>query len=169
MKRAIGAAILATGATVLLCLPASASGGATGAVGNPAVSASSGTTSESTSPAPSDNSTTQAPAPTSGATDSGDTQANPPATASIRDLNCDRFSSQSEAQSVYDQDTTDPNNLDADDDGIACETLPSSDSSSTTSGTGDTSQVTEVPAGSADTGGGSMAGSDGPLALTGQR
>jgi hypothetical protein len=44
--------------------------------------------------------------------------------------NCSDFSTQEEAKSVYDSDTSDPNNLDGDGDGIACESLPSGDSSS---------------------------------------
>lgn len=39
-------------------------------------------------------------------------------------LNCDDFATQEEAQAEYDSDPSDPNNLDADDDGIACEDLP---------------------------------------------
>ena len=37
------------------------------------------------------------------------------------DLNCDDFDTQEEAQAVFDEDETDPNGLDADNDGIACE------------------------------------------------
>ena len=40
------------------------------------------------------------------------------------DLNCDDFDSQADAQAVLDDDAADPNNLDADDDGIACEDFP---------------------------------------------
>lgn len=39
------------------------------------------------------------------------------------DLNCADFGSQAEAQAEFDKDTSDPNNLDADNDGIACESL----------------------------------------------
>ena len=39
--------------------------------------------------------------------------------------NCSDFSYQEDAQSVYNQDTSDPNRLDGDGDGIACESLPS--------------------------------------------
>ena len=50
-------------------------------------------------------------------------------TAHARDLDCDDFTYQEEAQAVLDADTSDPNRLDglADDqqDGVACETLPS--------------------------------------------
>ena len=48
-----------------------------------------------------------------------------PAAMAQADRNCSDFATQPEAQAVYDQDPSDPNGLDADDDGIACETLPS--------------------------------------------
>jgi hypothetical protein len=38
------------------------------------------------------------------------------------DLDCSDFSSQSQAQNEYNSDPSDPNNLDRDGDGIACET-----------------------------------------------
>lgn len=40
------------------------------------------------------------------------------------DLDCADFATQGEAQAVFNQDTSDPNGLDADNDAIACETLP---------------------------------------------
>jgi Excalibur calcium-binding domain len=40
------------------------------------------------------------------------------------DLNCEDFTYQEEAQAVFDQDPSDPNGLDADNDGIACESFP---------------------------------------------
>lgn len=40
-------------------------------------------------------------------------------------LNCDDFDYQEQAQQEYDRDRSDPNQLDGDDDGIACEELPS--------------------------------------------
>jgi LPXTG-motif cell wall-anchored protein len=40
------------------------------------------------------------------------------------DLNCADFDSQQEAQAALDRDPSDPNNLDADNDGQACETYP---------------------------------------------
>jgi hypothetical protein len=43
------------------------------------------------------------------------------------DLNCDDFDSQADAQAAFDAGTTDPNNLDADDDGEACEDFPYGD------------------------------------------
>ncbi len=42
-----------------------------------------------------------------------------------QDLDCRDFDTQEEAQEVFDQDTSDPNRLDADNDGFACEDLPS--------------------------------------------
>ena len=41
-------------------------------------------------------------------------------------LDCGDFTSQEEAQAVYDQDDLDPNALDADNDGVACEDMHSS-------------------------------------------
>jgi hypothetical protein len=43
------------------------------------------------------------------------------------EYNCSDFSTQEEAQSVLDEDTSDPNYLDGDSDGVACESLPSED------------------------------------------
>src|SRR5215204_1520547 len=40
------------------------------------------------------------------------------------DLDCADFGSQEDAQTVYDQDPSDPNGLDGDGDGVACEELP---------------------------------------------
>jgi hypothetical protein len=48
-----------------------------------------------------------------------------PAALAQDEFNCDDFATQEEAQAVYDQDPSDPHGLDADDDGIACEELPS--------------------------------------------
>ncbi len=52
------------------------------------------------------------------------------ATANADDLNCSDFSTQQEAQTVLEKDPSDPNGLDRDNDGIACENLPSGGSSS---------------------------------------
>jgi hypothetical protein len=46
------------------------------------------------------------------------------------DLDCKDFSTQEEAQAVLDADSSDPNGLDGDNDGKACESLPSSTGSS---------------------------------------
>ncbi len=48
--------------------------------------------------------------------------ATPAFAASSEDLDCDDFSSQEQAQGVYDSDPSDPNGLDREGDGIACET-----------------------------------------------
>ena len=75
-----------------------------------------------------------------------------PASSSI-DLNCQDFQSQAEAQSVLDANPTDPNGLDANHDGVACEEY-SYDT---------TGQVATPPAGSVATGDGSTADSDAGL------
>ena len=48
-----------------------------------------------------------------------------PASAVAQDQNCSDFSTQEEAQQVLDEDSSDPNGLDRDSDGEACETLAS--------------------------------------------
>ncbi|AHY46530.1 Excalibur calcium-binding domain [Rubrobacter radiotolerans] len=53
-----------------------------------------------------------------------------PAALAQNVYNCDDFATQEEAQAVYNQDPSDPNLLDDDGDGIACETLPSGPSPS---------------------------------------
>ncbi|MGH3965673.1 MAG: excalibur calcium-binding domain-containing protein [Pseudonocardiaceae bacterium] len=91
------------------------------------------------------------------------------------DLDCSDFKTQEEAQAVYVQDTSDPHNLDSDDDGVACESLPdevsggdnsTGDDSTAGKNTGDANQV-EVPAGAVDTGDGSTSGHDGVGYLVG--
>ncbi|QIN80836.1 hypothetical protein GBA65_14800 [Rubrobacter marinus] len=49
----------------------------------------------------------------------------PSAMAQAGDLDCADFATQEEAQATYDQDPSDPNGLDDDGDGVACETLDS--------------------------------------------
>jgi hypothetical protein len=70
-------------------------------------------------------------------------------TAAAADRNCSDFSTQADAQSVLDADPSDPNHLDADHDGIACENLPG--------GTGQ--EVGTTPVGGVPAGDGSTAGS----------
>lgn len=53
------------------------------------------------------------------------------------DLDCSDFGSQEEAQAEFDSDPTDPNGLDADGDGIACESLDGSSEGSPGGGGGD--------------------------------
>jgi hypothetical protein len=45
-------------------------------------------------------------------------------TSALADLNCGDFQFQEDAQAVLEKDLSDPNGLDRDKDGIACETLP---------------------------------------------
>ncbi len=74
--------------------------------------------------------------------------------ASAFDLNCEDFPSQAEAQAVYDANPSDPNNLDADGDGQACEEF-----------FGTEGQVATPPVGGVATGDGSTADSDAGLPL----
>jgi hypothetical protein len=53
------------------------------------------------------------------------------------DLDCADFATQEEAQAELEKDPSDPNRLDADDDGKACEELPSADGGATGRGTAD--------------------------------
>ncbi|MGB3828563.1 MAG: excalibur calcium-binding domain-containing protein [Ornithinimicrobium sp.] len=101
------------------------------------------------------------------------------------DQNCADFDSQADAQAHYRADTSDPDGLDADDDGIACENYTSYSNGSTdfapvgvgTENEGDTDGDDEetmvMPEGGAATGGGSTSGIEhgallaaGGLALT---
>ena len=56
--------------------------------------------------------------------------ATPAFAASSDDYDCSDFQTQSQAQAVYDQDPSDPNGLDREGDGIACETAGGSGVSS---------------------------------------
>ena len=47
-----------------------------------------------------------------------------PVALAQQDLNCEDFASQADAQAELRADPSDPNNLDAEDDGVACETYP---------------------------------------------
>jgi hypothetical protein len=64
-----------------------------------------------------------------------------PGAAQAQDRNCSDFSTQPEAQAVLNQDRSDPNNLDGDNDGIACEDLPGG---TTAAQTGNTSLITQA-------------------------
>jgi micrococcal nuclease len=59
-------------------------------------------------------------------------RANPALPNTGRDLDCADFASQEEAQAVLDADPADPHRLDADKDGVACESLVSGGSTGTT-------------------------------------
>jgi hypothetical protein len=90
------------------------------------------------------------------------------ATPLAADLNCKNFQYQEEAQAVLDATPGDPNNLDSDHDGIACETLPhrpqqntststkthTAPKSTTTKKSATGSQVKVKPVGGVATGGG---------------
>ena len=73
------------------------------------------------------------------------------ANAQWPDRDCDDFATQQEAQAAFDNSSGDPYRLDEDNDGRACEWLPSG-SDTTVSG-----QVRYVPQGGLDTGDGTMA------------
>lgn len=60
--------------------------------------------------------------------DDGDDDGTPPGNG--EDLDCEDFDTQQEAQEVYEEDPSDPHDLDRDDDGEACEDLPGGSSSS---------------------------------------
>ena len=80
-------------------------------------------------------------------------------TAQAADLNCSDFATQPEAQAAYDATPGDPNNLDRDDDGIACETLASGGSGQAEDGTTmrASGQVANRPVGAVAAGDGSSA------------
>lgn len=88
-------------------------------------------------------------------------------TAQAQDIyNCDDFTYQEQAQAVYDADPSDPNGLDGDNDGIACEDLPSQGGTAPTavptSGSAPTAAATQAPgAGLPSTGSGPASGSGG--------
>src|SRR5215207_8793892 len=56
--------------------------------------------------------------------------------AAQTDLNCSSFATQEEAQAALNSNPSDPNNLDGDNDGIACEELPSGGNVTTDPGPG---------------------------------
>jgi Excalibur calcium-binding domain len=75
------------------------------------------------------------------------------ANAQWPDRDCDDFATQQKAQAAFDDSSGDPYRLDEDNDGKACEWLPSvSSTTATISG-----QVRSVPQGGLDTGDGTMA------------
>ena len=63
---------------------------------------------------------TPTPEPAPAPTPSGE----PPGDLPSRDLDCSDFSTQAEAQAVLDADPSDPHGLDAEGDGVPCESLP---------------------------------------------
>ena len=81
--------------------------------------------------------------------------------ALAQDLDCPDFSTQAEAQAVYDRDPSDPNNLDADNDGTACESLPGGAlGSGENGGAGGDQETGAAPAGGVETGAGGTAEDD---------
>jgi len=66
-------------------------------------------------------------------------------------LNCSSFTTQEEAQAELNNDPSDPNNLDDDNDGIACEDLPSGAGTTGTSTTGTTGTTTGATTGTTGT------------------
>ena len=85
--------------------------------------------------------------------------------AGAQGLNCSDFTYQEEAQANLDANPSDPNGLDGnDDDGIACESLPSR--GSTTGGGSAGNSYAQVPSGGVQTGFGGAADDGGfPLGL----
>jgi Excalibur calcium-binding domain len=81
--------------------------------------------------------------------------------AQAQDVNCSDFSTQAQAQAVYDQDPSDPNGLDRDNDGVACESLPGGAPGSAENGanTGD-QDAGAVPSGGVEAGAGGTAGGE---------
>jgi hypothetical protein len=86
-----------------------------------------------------------------------------PGTAGAADLDCSDFATQAEAQAALVAAPSDPNGLDADDDGSACETLPGTAGAAGVS-EDDTvlgsAQVAPRPVGSVAAGDGSAAAGD---------
>ena len=90
-----------------------------------------------------------------------------PSAAAQQDLNCDDFATQEEAQAVFDRDRSDPNGLDGNDnDGIACENLPSGGGGGGGAGAGTTGRSSGgsdsggTPRGGVATGAGGTASQD---------
>jgi len=87
------------------------------------------------------------------------------------DRNCPDFATQREAQEALDARTGDPEGLDGDGNGYACESKfgkPQGRDSTPAAGPGDRPQVDDVPRGSVDTGDGSTEGAAfAPVALIG--
>ncbi|SDP10122.1 Excalibur calcium-binding domain-containing protein [Klenkia soli] len=81
-------------------------------------------------------------------------------TASAADLNCSDFATRDQAQAVLDADRSDPNGLDRDGDGVACESLPTGGAED---GTALTAQVADRPQGAVAAGDGSSTQGPGVL------
>ncbi len=87
-------------------------------------------------------------------------------TALAQDLDCINFDTQQEAQAEFDADPSDPNDLDRDNDGKACETLPNGmmEDEPPTGNGGDTDNGA-TPVGPIETGAGGTAGDSSELLL----
>ncbi|GAB3586117.1 excalibur calcium-binding domain-containing protein [Amycolatopsis endophytica] len=90
---------------------------------------------------------------------SGTSAQAPAATTTPSDLDCADFATQAQAQAVLDADRSDPHRLDADKDGIACESRFGEKSTG--------GQVKVKPAGGVDTGGGDDGTDAGPAVAIG--
>jgi hypothetical protein len=94
-----------------------------------------------------------------------------PGTAGAADLDCKDFATQAQAQAVFNATPGDPNGLDRDKDGIACESLPGGTSGQAEDGTTfkATGQVSTRPLGAVAAGDGSASeqGSSLPYVLGG--
>lgn len=86
-------------------------------------------------------------------------------TAMAQDLDCSDFQFQEDAQRVLDSNLSDPNHLDRDKDGMACENLPSRNTSNTKSRQA-SSQQAKGGATAAQTGGTTSAQANSPAAST---
>ncbi|MFJ9722707.1 excalibur calcium-binding domain-containing protein [Streptomyces sp. NPDC101209] len=75
------------------------------------------------------------------------------------DLDCSDFVFQEDAQAVFNSDPSDPNRLDADNDGIACEDLPHRPAATATATATSTAAATAVPQRGVNAG---LGGSTGP-------
>src|SRR3954452_21462848 len=69
----------------------------------------------------------------------------------VDDQNCSDFATREAAQAHFDQDKSDPDNLDADNDGQACENLPSGLHEDNTALGGESGAATTTPTGSTTT------------------
>jgi len=87
--------------------------------------------------------------------------------AVAQDVDCTDFSTQAQAQAVYDQDPSDPNGLDRDNDGVACEALPGGVPGSAENGADTGGQdAGVVPSGGVEAGaGGTARGNDSDVLL----
>lgn len=77
-----------------------------------------------------------------------------PNASAQEEFDCEDFQFQEDAQAVLDQDPSDPHNLDSDDDGVACESLPSRGGGGGGGGDDDSGGA---PVGGVDTGAGGTA------------